>query len=155
MKKAATHSKRYGFDLMYAEAIASWLPEVSNRKSLVKFITEPTTPTWGDAIKIYYDPDKDRFIGKFIIGKRIVSDKDVFAAIELTEEKLKIEDRKSQLLEEYADALNYFYNEPMIDDKGLFVKEGMFGKKYFTNVELDDLNEKYHKKIKAKAKRGF
>ncbi|MFY9484295.1 MAG: hypothetical protein WAP74_01580 [Patescibacteria group bacterium] len=155
MSNAVTHSKRYGFNLAFAEAIASWLPEVSNRKSITSFITEPTTPAWGDATKIYYDPEKDRFIANFIVGHRTVSDKDVLAAIELVEAKLGNEDKKNQLLEEYADALNYYYNEPMIDDKGLFVKEGMFKKKYFTIAELEDLNEKYQKKVKTKTKRGF
>lgn len=151
MSKTATHSKRYGFDLEFVVAIASWLPEVSSRKSLLKTFTS-FTPDWAEATKIYYDPKKDRFMANFIVGHRTVNDEDVYAAIELTAEKLKTEDKKSQLLEEYADALNYFYNEPMIDDKGLFIKEGMFNKKYFTLAELDDLNERYKKKLKAKTK---
>ena len=89
-------------------------------------------------------------MANFIVGHRSVNDEDVYAAIELTKEKLKVETNKNQLLEEYADVLNYFYNSPMIDNKGLFVKEGLFRKKYFTNAELDDLNEKYLKKIKSK-----
>lgn len=149
MSKIIINSKRYGFDLIYAEAIASWLPEVSSRKSLLQTFTS-FTPDWAQATKIYYDSKKDRFMANFIVGHRTVNDEDVYAAIELTKEKLKVETNKNQLLEEYADVLNYFYNSPMIDNKGLFVKEGLFRKKYFTNAELDDLNEKYLKKIKSK-----
>lgn len=147
MAKDVTNSKRYGFALEYAEAIARNLFVVAGRDLLGR--------TWSYH-RIWYDPKKDKFLTKdtlYGLVKCTVSDEDVFDAIAITEEELNQEIKKNQLLAEYGDAVNYFYNNAYVDNKGIFVKKGVLGKKYFTAAELDELQDKYLERMDSKVKR--
>lgn len=103
----------------------------------------------------------------FGIGIGIMLIVDYFRADELKEEKRKREETEleqqrvlqeqiqinQQIIDtyqmEYGMALKYYYNDAYVDKEGVFqyTDKGK-NKKYFTLAELDDIKDKYDKKMK-------
>jgi len=54
--------------------------------------------------------------------------------------------------EEYGEAVGYFYNNAYIDDNGIFLKQTLGFRKYFTRFELDEIKDRFDN---TKSKRKY
>jgi len=136
---------KYGFATELADYVIEYIRKV-NDKSVWK-------PQWNEC-RVSYDQNKDHFVAtsgySFLPIRRVIPDADVFKAVENLQNDLDHEVQKTELQDKYADAVNYFHNDAKIDQKGIFVKNGVMSKKYFSMAELDDMKEKYSKRKRSK-----
>lgn len=141
-------ASKYGFDKnnkVVIDAVIAFIQRVNDDSF--------TKKQWGGC-KIHYDVERDFFVAiagfSFLSIKHTVPDKDVFEAVENLRKAMEIEIKKTDLQDKYCEAVNYFHHDVYIDDEGLFIKTGIFSKKYFSLAELDEMNEKFKKKNHSK-----
>ena len=96
-----------------------------------------------------YDEKEGLFyadFGEAFVNERVVKDKEMDFIYQNLYEAMVKEEKEQVWLDNYGEAVNYFYNDVYIDENGLYRKKNLFSKKeYFTRYELDELNKRYEK----------
>jgi len=84
--------------------------------------------------------------------KRVKKEAEAATALQLQQENNTLQDRISAFQEKYGTAVSYYYNNALVDSNGIYIPTDILGatikRKYFTLAELDDIKERYEKKMR-------
>ncbi len=84
--------------------------------------------------------------------KKAKKEAETAETLQLQQEINILQERISAFQEEYGTAVSYFYNNALVDSTGIYIPTNVLGttvkKKYFTLAELDDIKERYEKKMR-------